>query len=279
MSDIKIYPIASKEEVKKAEPLIDREVYAALKKGLPVTALVAVQDGVAIGALAGAIDGDVFEIASLYVVPEKRRLGVGRALVEKLIELTDDEDIAIRAQYTLVNDDNAPLVPFFRSLGFYNDRISFPAYYIGSLEDIKVDYKHSKRIDGKIVSFSEASTILLKTASNFSMSHGYPVPEGGLTDERLEKDLCFCVIKDGKVQAYATVWNLEDGLLEIPALWSGLENPMETISMVLRLVGAIRERFDSETRIAMLVTNIRADRLLDIVFNSTVPVSYRMVRM
>lgn len=279
MSEIKIYPVISKEEVKRATPLLDPSVTEVLSKGLPATTLVAVENELAIGALAGAMDGEVFEIVSLYVVPEKRRIGAATALVEKLIEVIDDEDVAIRAQYTMENEDNSTLMPFFKSMGFVNDRISYPTYYIGYLDDIKIDYRNARRIDGKIVSFAEVSSMLLKSTSNDSLSHGYPVPEGGLTDVKLERDLCFCVVKDGKIGAYVTVENLDDGLLEIPAIWSGLQNPMETVSMVFRLVGELKERFDPETRVAMLATNIRADKLIDYIFEYTEPVSYRMVRM
>ncbi len=279
MSEIKIYPVISKEEVKRAQSLLSEQVTEALSKGLPATALVAVEDELAIGALAGAIDDEVFEIVSLYVVPEKRRQGAATALVEKLIEILDDEDIAIRAQYTVENEDNSALMPFFQSMGFFNDRISYPTYYIGYLDDIKIDYRNARKIDGKIVSFSEVSSILLKSTSNDSMSHGFPIPDGGLTDDKLERDLCFCVVKDGKIGAYVTVKNLEDGLLEIPAIWSGLQNPMETVSMVFRLVGALKEKFDPETRVAMLATNIRANKLIDYIFEYSEPVSYRMVKM
>ena len=279
MSEIKIYPVISKEEVERAQSLLSEQVTEALSKGLPATALVAVEDELAIGALAGAIDGEVFEIVSLYVVPEKRRQGAATALVEKLIEILDDEDIAIRAQYTVENEDNSALMPFFQSMGFFNDRISYPTYYIGYLDDIKIDYRNARKIDGKIVSFSEVSSILLKSTSNDSLSHGFPIPDGGLTDSKLERDLCFCVLKDGKIGAYVTVENLEDGLIEIPALWSGLENPMETVSMVFRLVGELKEKFDPETRVAMLATNIRANKLIDYIFEYAEPVSYRMVKM
>lgn len=279
MSEIKIYPIISDEEVKKAASLLDDAVLAAFKKSLPVTALVAVEDETAVGAVAGAIDGEVFEIVSLYVVPEKRRIGAGRALIEKLTELIDDDNIPIRAQYTLENEDNAALLPFFKAMGFFNDRISYPAYYIGFLEDIKVNYRNTKRIDGKIASFSEVSSILLRSTSDDSVLHGFPVPDGGLTNDNLARDLCFCVLKEGKIKAYVTVKNLEDGLLEIPALWSGLENPMETLSMILVLVGVLKEKFDPETRVAMLATSIKANRLIEYIFEYAEPVSYRMVRM
>ncbi|MBQ9442780.1 MAG: GNAT family N-acetyltransferase [Lachnospiraceae bacterium] len=58
------------------------EVETVLKKGLPVTAYAAACDGTIAGAIAGAIDNEVFEIWSLYVDPEYRRRGVGSALIQ-----------------------------------------------------------------------------------------------------------------------------------------------------------------------------------------------------
>ena len=49
----------------------------------------AVIDGEAVGALAGAINEHIFEIWSLYVEPGHRRKGAGRALVDALEKLLE----------------------------------------------------------------------------------------------------------------------------------------------------------------------------------------------
>lgn len=51
------------------------EIAAAVKDDLPVTALAAADDGVAVGALGEVVNGNAFEIISVYVAPQDRRKG------------------------------------------------------------------------------------------------------------------------------------------------------------------------------------------------------------
>ena len=66
MSEIKAFPIRE-DEALKASPFFSQEVFDALNKGLPLTAFVAVKDSEAMGAVAGAIDGHIFEIWSTLI--------------------------------------------------------------------------------------------------------------------------------------------------------------------------------------------------------------------
>ena len=137
MSEIKAFPIRE-DEALKASPFFSQEVFDALKKGLPLTAFVAVKDSEAIGAVAGAIDGYIFEIWSIYVDPEYRRQGAGTALINALEELlesvTEDKTavagMPIRVRYTSLTEDNRALRPFFLKLGFVEDPIPHPMWDI-----------------------------------------------------------------------------------------------------------------------------------------------------
>ena len=61
MSDYKIYPVLA-DQVNKVDSLLLPEIVEALKRKLPITAFVAVDKNTAVGAIAGFIDGDTFEI-------------------------------------------------------------------------------------------------------------------------------------------------------------------------------------------------------------------------
>ena len=61
------------EQADMASSLLLPEVTEAIKEGLPVTSLIATDNGRAVGALAGAIDDEGFHIVSLYVHPTFRR--------------------------------------------------------------------------------------------------------------------------------------------------------------------------------------------------------------
>lgn len=289
MSEVKIYPIGQ-DEAKKAEPYLTKEAVETLEKGLPLTAFVAVMDGEAVGALAGAVDVHVFEIWSIYVDPEHRRQGAGSALIDAVEKLLDSvsEDrtnvagIPIRARYTSMSEDNKSLRPFFLKLGFMEDTISHPMYYVGYLGNLKPSEKLSSKAFGKIkdiIPFSSADDRLLKTASNVSSRQGYPMPEGGLLSKTVDRELSLCTVRDGKIAAYVTVEEIEYDLIEISALWSGLDNPVELLSMLINLIEVLKKRYDPETRIAMLATNERADKLVDFLFRYVEPRSFRMVKM
>ena len=289
MSEVKIYPVGQ-EDAEKVEAYLTKETAELLARGLPLTAFVAVLDGEAVGALAGAVDGYVFEIWSLYVVPEYRRKGAGTALVgalEKLLEsagedMTGVAGMPIRARYTSMSEDNKTLRPFFLKLGFMEDPIPHPMYYVGYLDDLKSREKISSRsltrVSG-IVPFSQTEDKLLRLASNVSAQQGYPMPEGGLLSGSVNRDLSFCIVRDGKIGAYVTVEEIEEDLLEVSALWSGLDNPMELLSMLITLIDALRKKYSPETRVAMLATNERADKLVDYLFRYVEPRSFRMVKV
>ncbi len=289
MSEIKAFPIRE-DEALKASPFFSQEVFDALKKGLPLTAFVAVKDSEAIGAVAGAIDGYIFEIWSIYVDPQYRRQGAGTVLINALEELlesvTEDKTVVagmpIRVRYTSLTEDNRALRPFFLKLGFVEDPIPHPMYYVGYLDDIKSRDKISSRsltrVSG-IVPFSQTEDKLLKLASNVSAQQGYPMPEGGLLSGSVNRELSFCIVREGKIGAYVTVEEIDEDLVEVSALWSGLENPMELLSMLIILIDALRKKYSPETKVAMLATNDRADKLVDYLFRYVEPRSFRMVKI
>ena len=128
------------------------------------------------------------------------------------------------------------------------------------------------------MSFSEAGDRLLKTASNESIQQGNPLPEGGLLTGSVDRELSFCVVRDGKIMAYVTAEKVDEELVEISSLWSGLDNPVELLAMLLHLIDSLKNSCDPETRIAMLSTNEQADKLIDYLFRYVEPRSYRLVK-
>ncbi len=290
MSDIRIYPVGMN-EAEDISGYLMPEVETALKKGLPVTAYAAAYDGTIAGAIAGAIDNEVFEIWSLYVDPEYRRRGVGSALIhtlEKLVEdfgIEDQDDtfIPIRAKYTEENEDNEALLPFFRAMHYTEDPIPYPMYYIEYLDDLKsredIPAKVSDKSDDIIMTFEEAGTRLLKAANHVSAQGGYPTPQGGLTSDSVIADLSFCAVRDGKIQAYVTIEDFGDDLIEVSSIWTGLDNPVELLAMLLKLIDALKARYPGDTKIAMLATNERAYKLIEYLFSYVKPRSHRFIKI
>lgn len=278
MSEIKICAIRD-DEAEKAAPILMPEIAEALGKGLPVTAFVAVEDEAAVGALAGLINGAIFDIFSIYVEPEKRRQGVGSALIAKLEELLYEEDAAIRVRYTVDDDDSETLLPFFDAMGFVEAQFPYPMYYMGYLGDLRPDSKLKDRNDENIVPFSEVSQSVLRAASNTFFNMGFPLPEGGLTSPNVDADLSFCVLKDDIPGAYVTTEDKEDGLIEISSLWSGLDNPVELLIMLTKLIRGLTDKYPPDTRIVLLALNEKSYKLMNHLFRYVTPCSYRLVKM
>ncbi|MCR4907578.1 MAG: GNAT family N-acetyltransferase [Lachnospiraceae bacterium] len=238
MGEINVFAI-SKDEAGKASAFLMPEVLEALKAGLPVTSLIAVDSEEALGALAGAIDGEVFEIKSLYVSPGKRRMGAGRALVESLEELLSETDIVIRAQYTVENEDNAVLMPFFKSMGFKEDPLETPAFLTGYLEDLHITGTGEKP-EMNILTFSEVSKQILKVMTNTCIKNGYPVPEEGFASDKLDGELSLCAMKGMEGRAYVTTEILSEELVFVSTLWTLPEYAPQLMVMLERLIKGLK---------------------------------------
>ncbi len=302
MENIRICAITN-DIADKACGLIFPEVLEALKEGLYVTAFAAVIEDIAVGGLAGVTDGGVFDIASIYVLPEYRRRGVGRALIEWLEELLtdgDDASVYIRAEYTMLDEDNKTLYPFFLALNFIEDDTGLPMYYTGLLGDLYLDdipLNKEKRVseisdeeggsdvaltqnrlkDKKVLSFTEAGKMLLRSATAEAASGGFPLPEGGLSSERLDADLSFCVAEEEKIRAYIAVEPIEKDLIKIPALWSSLSDPRMLMTMLSYAVNAVKEKYPPQTKIVMLALNRESERIIEYLFDDPEPCSYRLI--
>lgn len=76
------------------KPVLLPSVAQGLKRGLPITAIGLLDEGKAVGAVAGfADDGDVFSIASLFVAPDHRRKGGATMLMDALLSTVRAEGI------------------------------------------------------------------------------------------------------------------------------------------------------------------------------------------
>ena len=278
MSDYKIYPVLA-DQVNKVDSLLLPEIVEALKRKLPITAFVAVDKNAAVGAIAGFIDGDTFEIRSLYVIPNHRKKGVGTALIDKLEEVLENVGVSIGVSYTLQNDDNETLCPFFIRRGFIKDKVSYPMYFIGELKNVQIDEKYNYDKGNNILSFNSVRSSLLRAASNEAFKEGKPVPNGGLISLNVEKDISFCVVDDGRIEAYITLEKVSDNMLEVTALWSGLKEPMILMRMLSKLLKTLKDKYNPDTKIAMLALNQKSGKIIDILFTNVRLCSHRFVKV
>ena len=74
---------------------------------------VAYDDGVPVGMVAGRVLDDAAELISMWVAPEARRRGIGRALIERIVEWSAGRPLHLR-----VMDGNQPAITTYERYGF-----------------------------------------------------------------------------------------------------------------------------------------------------------------
>ncbi len=103
-------------------PRAERRVNA-IWSGFEGLALAAVEDGRIIGGLAGFVDPyaeeDFFFVSELFVIPERKKHGVGRALLKKLEDVLKEKQIGV-TQLISIPDNEA----FYGKCGLERDSVS-----------------------------------------------------------------------------------------------------------------------------------------------------------
>ena len=277
MSEIKIYTL-KEDQADSAGVMLPPGVCEALKNGLPVAAFAAATDDRVVGTTAGVVAGDVFEIDALFVDPIYRRQGAGRALIEKLSEYTDEMGLGLKAEYTLVDEDARTLEPFFEALDFIEDPVEYPMYCIGRLENLSINVRGSQSMYKGITSFLETPERMLNAANTRSIRAGWPLPDGGLMSDRMDKDLSFCSVVGDRIRAYIAVEPISDELIRIPALWSELNDPREMMVMLSKTIERLKRRFSWDARIAMLALNPISYKIIEHVCSEAESCSFRFIR-
>ncbi len=280
-SEIRVFFIdpGDGEAVSKTEGLISSSVFETIKKKIPVTVFLAAYGNMAAGALAGAMYNGLFEIESIFVAPEFRRKGIGTALIDRLRQSLLMKDIMIRAEYTLENEEKKPLSSFFRSNGFSRERVKIPCYYLSTIGDLSAeqDERVRNKYEGSIIPFKEAGDSVLKTASAYSKNEGFPLPAGGLLSERVDKDLSFIALSNGRVMAYIAVEKDNGGLILIPALWSKIPDPKVMIAMLKTAAAKAVKKYPPEEQTAMMAISSVSEKIIRHLFPNSEAASYSFI--
>ncbi|MGE5145210.1 MAG: GNAT family N-acetyltransferase [Candidatus Eiseniibacteriota bacterium] len=118
--------IAALQEAVAIEPVWSVASVAELLASPGCLALVAAAEGAPIGfAMLRAVAGEA-ELLSIGVLPEARRRGLGRALVQAVADRA--AGLGARVLHLEVADNNAPALGLYRSLGFLETGRR-PGYY------------------------------------------------------------------------------------------------------------------------------------------------------
>ena len=278
---MRIIPIRQ-ENAESLSPLLPMEVATALKSGAPVTAFAAVEEDLAVGAISGVIDGESFELISVYVHPDYRRKGVGGAMLQRLFKLLEGERIPVRFEYSmqdLDDEDGATLSSFLHGQGFYEEDEKLPAWYIGQLGSLSIKDPHLNNDEVKILPFGEVPKEALIAASEAGRSKHAPVPEGGLISGGIDPRISSCVVVNGQVKAYIAAEGISDDFVRIPALYSEYHDPRAMMAMIARTAEVLNDSYKPNSRIAMLVANQVSEKLVRQLFKNPVNCTKRFIKV
>ena len=258
------------------------EVITSLKAGLPVLAIGAAAEGAVVGALGGALDADTFDIVSLFVTPVARKQGVGTGLIETLKELLAEKDeglriTAIRASYTEQNRDNRALEPFFLALGFRADSLPLPMYYLSPVRKSVTKMSAIKGGELRLSSFDEVSEEALKSAQQEAALSGAPLPENGLCSKPVDKSISFCITGHGRVVAYTAAELVEEGIINLSAIFSQIDDRRVTMAMLAVQLAEISEKYGDNTVIAMLAVDEASESIIKELFPEAKPASKKFI--
>ena len=219
MSEFKVTQLTEK-KIDSIAHMLAPEIVSAVKRGLPVTALAVVEDDTAVGALGGAIDGDTFEIVSIYVSPDRRRKGAGTALMKTLFELADAEDLMVRAEYTPMDSEGRTIEPFLTAMDFMKEKIIFPVYSSEILENFNIDSKSLPGSMTEIFSFAEAPQKLLEDAMNMRRDEDEILGDLDAFIGLLDKNISFLATEKGKITSCILAERDREGVIEVTPIWS-----------------------------------------------------------
>lgn len=251
MRDYKICQI-TKDRIEEVEDMLAPEIVALIKRDLPVTALAVVLDEKIVGALGGLIDTDTFIIVSMYVLPEDRRKGAGTALMKKLFELADAEDLMVRAEYTAIDSEDT-IAPFLTSMDFEETDDTFPISIVNPIEDFLLDAKSLPLGMAEIMTFAEAGDDKVRAAFDRLKEQDGIHVEMDKLENQIDKNISFIAIEKGEFRGCVLGERLSRDVIRLSILWALEADVKNATLMISFALEEIRKTASPKTKIVIPV--------------------------
>lgn len=258
------------------------ETVQQLQAGEPVTALGLTEGRLAVGAAAGYLVGQMFQVTSLYVAPDYRRQGGGRRLLEGLQQLTRGQADGLEIRFTADKEEQQALLPFLERMGFTRQDNHGETLFRTTLGEIAQVPFFAKGGAGHATPFSKLGESQLLDVEHVAAAVDAPVPVGGLRSKKVDRDISMAVLSDGAVQAYVvgdTVWS---GGLRLSALWSRSKDAGVLPGLLRAALKRAVEKYPPETALIVQTVNQSSAALLAGLLPGAAPIShtyvYRFVR-
>ena len=265
------------EHAETVEGLLAPDVAEALKKGLHIVAYAAVYLDNIVGALAGSIAEGEFEIESLYVDPDFRRKGVGRAMLDKLSELLEDTGYPVAAEYTEADKDSRGSDSFFRALDFSEDENAYPRYLFAPLKDFHVRLKSAGSLYDDIQSFAEVPEKVLKNPEGYG-GRDLPIPPRAFRDAEIDKEASFFALMDERLIACVISEIPGKDAILVHACGSDGPDMGEVLLLLSYAEERLRKRYSPDTGVYMLVMDPESEKIIHRVLKDPETRSYRFVK-
>ncbi|WP_029322128.1 GNAT family N-acetyltransferase [Butyrivibrio sp. AE3004] len=257
------------------EGMLPEYVVDLLKNKKIVTSLAAVLKNKVIGALSGFAKDGYFEIISIYVHPQYRRNGVGRALIEAVKEMLEDTDLFISAEYTAMDEDTNSLSAFFEACDFAEDRDEYPFYLEDRLKHLKVRTKSQSCTQTDIRMLSKITADDLKRAGNEDI----PVTLNTMTAQNILAEESFIAIDNGLMVAVSLAEELGEKLIRLYTFDVNPNNMDRLTELLSYTEEALKGKYEPDTKVILLACNPRYEELFYSILKYPEIISHRMVYM
>lgn len=239
---------------------------AAERTGPNILRLGVIDGGAACGAAAFELSGTTAQLTSIFVVPDSRRRGAGRALLEAFFSLARGTDVS-SLSVTYLPEPQDSLTGFFDAMGFACFAGS-PAYAVSYAEAKRSDrlqtYLAKADTTGRILSFAEFSGTQRREFDRILHTFGAALPEIAVGSFSQELSCAF-FCRTGEITASLLCAECGERL-NIDFLFSRANSAGPTLALVAWLADRIEARGHEPERIAFLAANPIVPAIADELF-------------
>lgn len=244
-------------------------VYQALERGMPVSAVGLVDEETACGAVAGYIDGNAFQVASLFVAPQFRRKGGATLLLDTMKKLLLDINgvYTMRIEYTISRDDHLTLRPFLDKYGFLEETEDTGIYGV-TLEQVKKTpffAQSDAHQANKATPFSQIPPIYIKMLDRSISSTGIRPYGDPLDRANYDAEISMGAVSNNKIEAFVLFDHSFDGKLTLAYAYSeagGVSGPATLISLLRSAFSVAVRKYPPDTQIIINAANPTSAALL-----------------